>query len=35
MCGTCSSHVAINMHDNYYMVEERPHMWHVQLMCGN
>ena len=31
MCGMCSSHVAINVHGNYYMVEGSPHMW--QLMC--
>ena len=28
----CGSHVAINMHGNYYyMVEGSPHVW--QLMC--
>ena len=30
-CGMCSSHVAINVHGNYYMVERSPHMW--QLTC--
>ena len=35
MCGMCSSRVAINMHGNDYMVEGSPHVWHVQLMCGN
>ena len=29
---TCDSHVAINVHSNYYyMVEGSPHVW--QLMC--
>ena len=29
---TCSSHVAINVHSNYYyMVEGSPHVW--QLTC--
>ena len=32
---TCGSHVAINLHSNYYMVEGSPHVWHVQLTCGN
>ena len=32
MCGSC---VTINVHSNNYMVEGSPHMWHMQLMCGN
>ena len=30
-CDTWSSHVAINVHSNYYMVDGSPHMW--QLTC--
>ena len=30
----CGSHVAINVHSNYYMVEGSPHVWHVHLTCG-